>query len=207
MSKTIFILLLLLNAPSLKAETAPCLEFETPSKKDTHNAASFAERIAVIAEKLSDDEKVKVETADLYLKSVGMKNNFDDNEMNNYIKTLTPICENKELEKKLRSKSCANLSGLHGALARKLQLSGIANGLSAYKYIKAAITIDPYNSEAVFGHAMAVQGMSEQNYFVKKMVESKLGVSISAEAKEAEANLKRVKLDWNPLYQKIREIK
>ncbi len=166
----------------------------------------LAGQISQIAEKSSDDNKVKYEAASTYLLSIKDQTSFDEKVASDFIASLTPICENEAIELKFRSKVCGKLSGLHGKLAQKLQLSGVGNGQDAYRYLKIALNLDPDNTEAIVGHAIAIVKIYEQGFFIRKLAESKLNIIASQEAQVAKINLERMNLTKNPVYSKILEV-
>lgn len=186
---------------SLKAE------LDCSSVKEVNGTyVELAKVVALIAEKVSDEENVTLEAATTYLASIGSGVDFKENEALIFINKLTPVCENSPADKTFRSRACTRLSGLHGKMAQKLKMDGISNGKFAYKYLKLALQLDANNKEAIIGHAMTVAELSNQNYFVKKIIESNLEANFADEARYAKANLERVNLTRHPLYQRLSEI-
>ncbi len=166
----------------------------------------LATKMAIIADKVSDDNEVKVEAASTYLSSITGTTNFSVDEANHFVSSITPICESTKLEAKFRSIACTRLSGLHAKLAMKLGVSGVSNGTKGYNYLQKALALDPSNQDAVLGHAVAVVGISQQGYFIRKIAEKTLNVTTSDEAKKAKDNLERLKLTNNPVYSQILDI-
>lgn len=197
----IFCIYLLLSLPS-KSEEVCELKVENVN---TDKIDKLSTQVSIIANK-SNDNNVILEAATTYLLSITGRTDFLEKEANQFINSLIPLCEGTTLESKFRSKACTKLSALNGKMAQKLQMSGVTNGKNAYNYIKIALSLDPNNSEAVIGHAMAVVGISQQNFLLKKVAESKLGITVIEEAKLAKANLERLNLKNHPLYSRIVDI-
>lgn len=186
---------------ALKAE----IECSTTKEADG-TYINLAKVAALIAEKVSDEEAVTLEAATTYLASIGNSVDFKENEAILFINKLTPVCEGSSTDKIFRSRACTRLSGLHGKMAQKLKMNGISNGKFAYRYLKMALQLDSNNKDAILGHAMTVAELSNQNYFVKKIIESNLEANFADEARYAKANLERVNLTKHPLYQRLSEI-
>jgi hypothetical protein len=162
--------------------------------------------MATIIDAETEDNNVKLQAATQYLMAIYHDPNFQENTANNFINSLTPICENETLEKKFRSDACTKLSGLHGMMAQKLKMNGISNGVKAYQYLTKAISLDPNNKDAINGHALAVIGIYDQGYLIRKLAESKLGISGSVEALKAKSNLERLNLTGTFIYKKILDL-
>lgn len=203
MKKLIIIFSLIFNITAIADEQChPGQENASPKK----SADNFGEEMAIIASKVSNDQEVKVEAAITYLISISDSSTFSENEANIFINSTKPICENNTLDSKFRSRACITVSGLHGKLAQKLQMSGLSDGKSSYKYLQKSLALDPDNEEAITGHAFAIIGLSDQGYIVRKLAERSLNTKIKDEAVKAKGNLERINKTSSPLYKQILNI-
>lgn len=205
--------ILLLLTLSISLQTALFAQDDCPELAQQAQQASgiepsvkLATKMAIIADKVSDDNEVKVDAAATYLASITGTSNFNVDEANHFISNITPICENANLAASFRSVACTRLSGLHAKLAMKLGMSGVTNGTKGYSYLQMALRLDPSNQDAVLGHATAVVGISHQSFLIRKVAERTLNVTTAEEAKKAKENLERLKLTNNPLYSQIVDI-
>jgi hypothetical protein len=137
------------------------------------------------------------------LLSIKNSTDFSEESTKKVINDLKPICDNEALDKKIRSRACTKLAGLNGMMAKKLKINGVEYGQNAYHQLQLALDLDPNNSEATIGHAIAIVGLHEAGYFIRKLAESKLNISTSDQAQVAKKNLERLKLQSNPIYSKI----
>ena len=201
---SLFILSLTLISISTVSAKEDCKESQLTPPPTT--ITKLATSSAAITNKVSDNVTVKAEAAATYLMAIDKSTSFNEKEANNFIASLTPSCDNSEIEVQLRSKICTELSELHGKLADKLQMSGIENSKNFYKYLNLAISLNPNNPEAVLDHAEAIVDISKLQYFIRKIAESKLNIDTTAEAKKAKANLERLRLTGNPIYKEVVDI-
>ena len=167
---------------------------------------NFSSKIAIITNKISTDDNSKLESASTYLSSISGSTNFNESDANEFINSITPVCENKSLEAKFRSKVCTRLAGLHGKVAQKLGVNGISNGKNAYNFLKLALSIDPNNTEAAIGHAVAVVGIYDQGFIIRKLAESKLNISANKEAIQAKEDLERLNLTTSSIYKRLLDV-
>lgn len=203
MRKIIAIISILLSLSSYAGEQCNHGQEDASPKG---SADFFAQKISIVVSKASDDLNVKVQSGAAYLGSIQTSTNFLEKDANSFITSIMPICENNKLDAKFRSRACIIISGLHGKLAQKLQMSGMADGKIAYKYLQKSLELDPLNVEAVTGHAIAIIGLSDQGYIVRKLAERGLNTNIKDEAMKAKGNLERINQTSNPLYKQILNI-
>lgn len=170
------------------------------------NVDALATKVAVIAGEATNDSQTIVESAKIYLFSIGTSTDFDENEARGFVLKLTPICEDNKLEAQFRSSACTRLAGLDGKLAQKLQMSGISNGKDAFKYLKVALALDDKNKDAILGHARVIYEVYNKGFLIRKMVESNLNTSFKDEANVAKSNLEKINLTDDPAYKKILDI-
>jgi hypothetical protein len=166
----------------------------------------FSAKVAVIAHTVSDDDNTKYQAATTYLMSIMTTTDFNESDAKGFINTITPICENTILETKFRSKVCTTLAKLHGKLADKLQMSGIDNGKSFFRYIKKSLTLDQDNSNAAIFHAKGVVGVYDQGPFKRKIAAKLLEIDLDDETLSAKVNLERLDLTKDPVYKRVVEI-
>lgn len=203
MSKVILIFSLLFCLPIFAADQCQPNQDSASPKGSVDN---FASKMSLAVGQVSDDPEVGVQVAANYLTSIQGSVSFSEKEANRLISSIKPICENNDLGSKFRSKACIMLSGLHGKLAQKLEMGGIADGKSSYQYLQKSLALDPNNEEAITGHAAVIIGLSEQGFLIRKLAERSLNTSIKDEAVKAKGNLERINQTTNPLYKQILNI-
>ena len=199
----VFLIFIILFQPSLMAQVK-CIENKTGSTNA--QIEKLSSYIAIVAEKTSDNNNVKLEAAKTYLMSIGDIANLNENETNNFISSITPICENNKLDPHFRSKVCNTLSSLHGKMTTKLGTKGISNGKSAFNYTKLSLSLDPNNIDAIIGHASAVVAIYNQGFVIRKIAAMNLHTNFGDEAKYAKANLERVNQTGGPIYKEILDL-
>lgn len=200
---TFSVLILFLILTSTSRGDSDC---ETKVKNEQTAIDNLAQSVSQVVGKSSNDPKVKIEAAGTYLMSIKNATDFSEEKTKNVINDLKPICDNESLDKKIRSKACTKLAGLNGMMAKKLRLDGVEFGKDAYHQLQLALNLDPNNTEATIGHAMAIVGLYESGFVIRKLAESKLSISASDEAQIAKKNMDRLKLQSNPVYNKLVDV-
>jgi hypothetical protein len=203
MGKIIFIFSFLIQVNAWSVEMcAP----DQSSASPRPGADNFGSKISIIVGQSSDDINTKFDAANTFLAANQNGGEFKEADAKLFIASLTPICENTKLDNVFRSKTCSSLAGLHGILAQKLQLAGVSNGQSAFKYLHQSLQLDPSNIAAIFGHASTIVGINDQGWLAKKAAAIALHTNIIDEAKIAKANLERVHQTNSPIYKQILDI-
>lgn len=149
---------------------------------------------------ISQPEQI-VQDGYTFLKVHDDDTNFEVQEAQQLVDSLTDIGKNSRFAKPFRSKSYFLIAKISWRIADKVKMKGGAeHGRIAVESIKESLDLDPNNKDAALSYAKTISDMTTQNFAIRKLLTSKLSINLEREAQDAIEHLDRLHLSDSASY-------